>query len=202
MLVPAEDIVAIAPGCSLGWATAISGEMPRWHIDTPQRHAMFLAQCAHESAGFTRFEENLNYSAEALMRTWPSRFPTFAAAAEVARRPEAISNRVYANRLGNGNEASGDGWKYRGRGAIQITGRSNYRRAGLSLGFPLEANPAEAALPTQGARVACWYWFFHGLNDLADDGDFEGITRRINGGTNGQADRERWLAKACAVIPQ
>lgn len=198
----AEQIQEIAPSCSSGWAVRLADEMPRWHISTPQRQAMFLAQCAHESAGFTRFEENLNYSAEALQRTWPSRFPSFAAAAEVARQPERIANRVYADRLGNGNEASGDGWRFRGRGAIQITGRSNYRRAGLSLGFPLEANPTEAALPGQGARVACWYWFFHGLNDLADDGDFEGITRRINGGLTGIVDRERWLAKACAVIPQ
>lgn len=200
MPVSADAIVELAPSCSLGWATAIADEMPRWHISTPQRQAMFLAQCAHESAGFTRFEENLSYSAEALQRTWPSRFPSFAAAAEVARQPERIANRVYADRLGNGNEASGDGWRFRGRGAIQITGRSNYRRAGLSLGFPLEANPTEAALPAQGARVACWYWFFHGLNDLADDGDFEGITRRINGGLTGIVDREKWLAKARRVI--
>ena len=196
----AEQIQEIAPSCSSGWAVRLADEMPRWHISTPQRQAMFLAQCAHESAGFTRFEENLNYSAEALQRTWPSRFPSFAAAAEVARQPERIANRVYADRLGNGNEASGDGWRFRGRGAIQITGRSNYRRAGLSLGFPLEANPAEAALPAQGARVACWYWFFHGLNDLADDGDFEGITRRINGDLIGIFDREKWLAKAREVI--
>lgn len=199
-MIDADTIVAIAPNCSLGWAAAIAGEVLHWHIDSPARQAMFVAQCAHESAGFTRFEENLNYSAEALQRTWPSRFPNFPAAAEVARQPERIANRVYANRLGNGNEASGDGWRFRGRGPIQITGRTNYQRAGAGIGYALEAHPTDAALPTQGAKVACWYWHFNGLNDLADDGDFEGITRRINGGLIGLADRKAWLAKARTII--
>lgn len=196
----ADQILDLAPRCSPGWAVSLAEQMPQWHITGRDRVCAFLAQCAHESAGFTRFEENLNYSAEALMRTWPSRFPSLQVAAPYARQPERIANHVYANRLGNGNEASGDGWKYRGRGAIQITGRANYRKAGEGVGFALEAHPADAALPAQGARVACWYWHFSGLNELADDGDFEGITRRINGGLIGLADRRTWLDRARTII--
>lgn len=187
-------MLAFAPHASPGWDEALAAACPKWDI-TGVRLEMFLAQCAHESAGFTRFVENLNYSADGLMRTWPSRFTKYELAVEYARQPEKIANFVYANRLGNGNESSGDGWEYRGRGAIQITGRWNYRKAGMGVGYPLEQFPNDAATPTVGAQVACWFWSTNGLNELADAGDFKGITRRINGGYTGQDSRELWLAK-------
>lgn len=163
-------------------------------LDTPLRRAHFMAQLAHESAGFTRLVENLNYSADGLRRTWPSRF-TAAQALQYGRRPEAIANRVYGNRLGNGGEATGDGWRYRGRGYLQLTGRANYREFGQRLGVDLEANPDRAAEPEIAMRIAESYWLHKGLHLLADMDDLEGITRRINGGLNGLDDRRRWLAK-------
>lgn len=161
---------------------------------------MFIAQCAHESAGFTRFVENLNYSAEGLMRTWPNRFPNFEATDGYARNPERIANLVYANRSGNGNEASGDGWKYRGRGCIQLTGHNNYTAASAAIQYPLATQPDDLALAAYAAPVACWFWQSRGLNELADIGDFEGITRRVCGGTTGLADRFAWLEKIQAGL--
>jgi len=189
-------IYKMAPKAAPGWAEELSVMMPLYDINTPTRESMFLAQCAHETSGFTKFVENLNYSAEGLMRTWPSRFPSRASTVDYARKPEKIANHVYANRLGNGNEASGDGWLYRGRGCIQLTGKRNYIRAGQSIGYPLERYPNDAAIPELGAKVACWLWALNGLNELADAGKFQMITRRINGGLIGEKDRELWLAKA------
>lgn len=189
------DIRAIAPGCSPEWADALNAAMPLWGIVSAHRRAMFLAQCAHESGGFTRFVENLNYSAQALMRTWPNRFPSLAIAAQYERQPEKIANHVYANRLGNGNEASGDGWKYRGRGCLQITGHNNYTAAGAAIRYPLGVYPQDLEQPQFGAPAAAWFWQSRGLNELADEGDFEGITRRINGGMTGLTDRIAWLHK-------
>lgn len=197
-----DKILAFAPKCPRELAEVLSDEMVEWGIDTIPRRAMFLAQCAHESGGFTRFVENLNYSAEGLMKTWPSRFRTLAAAQPYARNPERIANHVYANRLENGNEASGDGWKYRGRGIIQLTGRANYRNAGAGIGEDLIGNPESVLLPKRSAAVACWYWKSNGLNALADTGQFAAITQRINGGQTGQADRERWLRDIRAVLTE
>ena len=201
-MITAEQIQAFAPKCPVGWAGALVSAMPKWGIDSIVRGEMFLAQCAHESMGFTRFVENLNYSAEGLMRTWPSRFPNLSAATPYARNPEKLANHVYANRLGNGNEASGDGAKYIGRGCIQLTGKSNYQEAGKAIGYPLERYPNDLIQPQFGAPVACWFWQSKGLNELADRGLFALITRRINGGTTGQEDREKWLARARAVFTE
>lgn len=194
-MIGADAILGVVPTCSLGWAVALTDAMPQWGITTRPRAEMFLAQCAHESAGFTRFVENLNYSAQGLMRTWPNRFPTFEVAAQYERQPEKIANFVYANRLGNGNEASGDGWKYRGRGAIQLTGHNNYTAAGAAIRYPLGRYPQDLEQPQFGAPAACWFWKSRGLNELADEGDFEGITRRINGGLVGLTDRIAWWHK-------
>lgn len=202
MTLTPERIQEAVPTCSPGWAVSLVEAMVDYSITTTARAEMFLAQCAHESMAFTKFEENLNYSAQGLMRTWPSRFTSFAFAASYARQPERIANYVYANRLGNGNEASGDGWKYRGRGAIQITGRFNYLRAGAGIGYPLDAHPTDAALPKCGSQAAAWFWRSNGLNELADAGDFAGITQRINGGLTGQAEREKWLARIRAVLTE
>lgn len=199
-MITEQQVQAAVPTAFAGWAAALAAAMNEREINTSLRAAAFLAQVAHESAGLTRFTENLNYSVDALMRTWPSRFPSIAAAAPYARDPERLANHVYANRLGNGNEASGDGWRYIGRGAIQITGRENYRKAGAAIGYPLERYPTDAVLPEYGAKAAAWYWQSHGLNALADAGRFDDITARINGGQVGRASRRNWLAKVEQVF--
>jgi putative chitinase len=173
---------------------------PRFSLTTSTRQSAFLAQTAHESAGFTRLTENLNYSATGLAATWPARFrgadgQPNALARGLHRQPEAIANVVYANRMGNGPEASGDGWRYRGRGLLQITGRAQYQRCGAALGLPLVEQPDLLAQPGPAVLSAAWFWQVNGLNELADAGDFEAITRRINGGLNGLAERRALWAK-------
>jgi len=163
---------------------------------------MFLAQLAHESALFERLVENLNYtSAQQIRRTWPRRFANISVAVAFVRKPERLANFVYANRLGNGDAASGDGWKYRGRGLIQVTGKDNYRDAGEALGLPLLEEPELLEEPVRAAAAAGWYWNFHDLNRYA--GDVEECTRIINGGRNGIDDRRRLygLALAAAEFP-
>lgn len=158
-------------------------------FENPKRMAAFLAQVAHESGGFNFVQEGLNYSARALMNTWPKRFPNITIANQYARNPVKIANKVYANRMGNGTEASGDGYKFRGRGLIQLTGKDNYSRFARSIGKTLDE--AIAYLETSEGAVASagWYWDVNKLNIYADKGDFVGLTRRINGGTIGLADR-------------
>lgn len=171
-----------------------------FEANTPRREAAFLAQLAHESGGLTRFVENLSYGAEGLMRTWPKRFPTLADAKQCERNPEKIANRVYGGRLGNGDEASGDGWRYRGRGPIQITGRDNYKKYGDGLGLDLVSDPDAAASPEAGFRVAGLYWKQNGLNELADKDMFETITKRINGGLTGLEDRRKYYERAKTAL--
>ncbi|WP_236248718.1 glycoside hydrolase family 19 protein [Pseudomonas mosselii] len=164
---------------------ALNRAMARWKIDSPVRQAAFLAQVGHESGQLRRLVENLNYSAEALVRTWPSRF-TAQNAGAYARQPEKIANRVYGGRMGNGQETSGDGWGYRGRGLIQLTGRDNYRSAGQALGLPLLENPELLEQPEHAAQSAAWWWATHGLNELADAGRFRDIGSIINTGQPGR----------------
>lgn len=164
---------------------ALNRAMARWKIDSPVRQAAFLAQIGHESGQLRRLVENLNYSAEALVRTWPSRF-TAQNAGAYARQPEKIANRVYGGRMGNGPEASGDGWRYRGRGLIQLTGRDNYRAAAQALGLPLLENPELLEQPEHAAQSAAWWWATHGLNELADAGRFSDIGSIINTGQSGR----------------
>lgn len=168
--------------------------------DKPNRLHFFLAQIAHESGGLTVIEENLKYSAKRMTEIWPSRFPTLAAAEPFASNPEALANKVYANRMGNGTAESGDGWRYRGRGYIQITGRDGYRAIGTAIGIDLEAHPDRASAPEDALRVACGFWKWKKVNALCDEGDFLKVTRLVNGGTTGQADREAWLAKVRKVL--
>lgn len=173
---------------------ALNRAMARYRIDSPVRRAAFIAQVGHESGQLRRLAENLNYSAAGLAATWPGRFRDSAGqpnalAQRLARRPEAIANHVYAERLGNGPTALGDGWRYRGRGLIQLTGRNNYRACGEAIGADLIANPELLEQPEWAAMSAAWFWSSNGLNELADAGRFDEITRRINGGTHGQAQR-------------
>lgn len=188
-----------ASGCraetAAKWATPLARAMDRFGINMPARQAAFVAQVAHESGRLEHVEENLNYSATALLRTFPTHFSP-ADAARYERKPQAIANRVYANRMGNKTEISGDGWQYRGRGLIQITGLDNYRACGIATGLSLVANPDLLLQPEAAALSAAWYWSAHGCNELADRDDFAGITKRINGGLNGQADRLALFAQA------
>ena len=167
---------------------ALSAAMEEFDIDTPQRIAMFLAQCAHESAYFGTTRENLNYSADGLKKIFPKYF-AHRDAQEYHRQPEKIANVVYSGRMGNGDEASGDGWRFCGRGFIQLTGRSNYTACGAALGVDLTENPQYLETPEGAARSAAWFWKKNGLNTFADNGDIKGATKRINGGFIGLEDR-------------
>lgn len=170
------------------WVQAMNTILPKYDIVTPKRLAAFLAQTAHESAGFTAVRENLNYSAKGLMKTWPARFNQ-ATAVAYARQPEKIANKVYANRMGNGDEASGDGWRYRGRGLIQTTGKANYTKLAQYIKKSLEETIEYCETVEGAVESACFYWASNNLNAIADTGDMAALTRRINGGVIGLADR-------------
>lgn len=180
-------------------AESLGSACDRFGIDTPLRLAGFLSQCAHESVGFKVTQENLNYSAQALVRVFPKRFDG-RQAIEYQRQPERIANRAYADRMGNGPEASGDGWRFRGRGFIQLTGRTNYAAFGKALDEDVLADPSAVASPRLAALSAAWFWQTHRLNELADAKDVLGMTKRINGGTNGLEERERLYKQAIAVL--
>ena len=167
----------------------LNAAMIEFEINTPARQAAFIAQLAHESGQFSHIQENLNYSASGLLKTFGKYFNA-KTAQQYARAPQSIANRVYANRIGNGDFASGDGWKYRGRGLIQLTGRLNYQSCGKGLGIDLLSNPDALLDQSIACRSAAWFWKTNGLNELADAGKFETITRRINGGTNGSEERK------------
>jgi putative chitinase len=177
----------------------LNDAMARFKIEGRLRVAAFLAQIGHESGQLRTLVENLNYSAEGLVRTWPKRF-NLVTATSVARKPEQIANIVYASRLGNGPAATGDGWRYRGRGLIQVTGWVNYQACGSALGLDLLTKPDLLEQPIYAALSAAWFWSSNGLNELADAGQFETITCRINGGLNGQPERLKLWAKASAVL--
>ena len=173
--------------------------MSRYAIDTPARQAAFLAQLAHESAELRRTQENLNYSWERLRKIFPRYFRSDAEAQAYDRQPERIANRVYANRMLNGDETSGDGWRFRGRGPIQVTGRENYRKSGRALAINLESDPDRLLDPAAGCLVAAWYWHSRGLNALADadtEDGFREISRRINGGFVGLQERIHFWERA------
>jgi putative chitinase len=178
---------------------ALNSAMQEFSINTPLRQCAFIAQTAHESMGYTTFVENLNYSKNALLATWPRRF-TEDTAILYARKPEKIANRVYRNRLGNGNEASGDGWKYRGRGIIQTTGKDNYKACGAGLGVDLLTSPKLLEQPLYTFRSGAWFWNSRNLNPLADQGDFTKITQIINGGLLGLDDRLLYYTRAKRVL--
>lgn len=181
------------------FVSALNDSMARYKIDNRLRVAAFLAQVGHESGQLRTLVENLNYSAEGLVRTWPGRF-NLLTATNCARKPEQIANIVYASRLGNGPAATGDGWKYRGRGLIQVTGWVNYQACGSALSLDLLTKPELLEQPSYAAMSAAWFWSSNGLNELADAGKFEAITQRINGGQNGAADRLAIYQRALKVL--
>jgi len=170
------------------WFDALSQALPDYEINTPKRVAAFLAQCAHESGNFNFIKENLNYKAESLVRVWP-RYFNAGNAAQYAHNQEKIANRAYAGRMGNGPEESGDGWKFCGRGLIQLTGRSNYQAFADSLQISID-DASEYLKTFEGCvQSACWFWEANNLNQYADNGDITTMTKRINGGTLGLDDR-------------
>lgn len=188
------------------WAPHLQRSMTRFGITTKLRAAFFLGQLGHESGGLSRIEENLNYSAARLLEVFDGYFNRENAAA-YARQPQKIANRVYANRLGNGNEASGDGWTFRGRSPMQLTFRGNYAAIGELIGLPLVEQPQLAIELDVGADIAAAYWRSNGLNTLADANDVLGVSRKINLGTtktkrlpNGLADRIERTKRAKAAL--
>lgn len=180
---------------------AINNILPQYDINTPLRLCHFLAQILHESGHLKYKSENLNYSAKALRSVFGKYFKTDEIANQYARKPEKIANRVYANRMGNGDENSGDGWKYRGRGLIQLTGKDNYNRCAKEIQLDILANPdIITTSPEACIKTACWFWKVNNLNMLADKDDVLTITKRINGGTNGLDDRKNILKKAKNIL--
>jgi putative chitinase len=181
------------------WYDALCDELPKYQITTVPRVAMFMAQCAHESGNFTALKENLNYQAHALTATWPRRFPPDVAA-ECAHNPEAIANRAYSDRMGNGSVESGDGWKFHGRGLIQLTGRANYEKFAQQTGKELDETVAYCETPDGAVESACFFWTEEKLNAPSDAGNIEQVTRIINGGTLGIEDRTARYQHALQVL--
>jgi putative chitinase len=182
------------------WHNALDQLLPDYDINTPERIAAFVAQCAHESGNFKFIKENLNYRWQSLRKVFPKYFPTDDLAMQYERKPEMIANRVYASRMGNGNEASGDGWKYRGRGLIQLTGRNNYEAFAESLEISVD-EAVEYLNTFEGAsQSACWFWETNKLNRWADAKDIKELTRRINGGYIGLDDRIKHYNHALHVM--
>jgi len=182
------------------WFEALCEILPDYDINTVPRVAAFLAQTAHESGGYRAIKENLNYKAESLMRVWPRYFPNMEIARAYEKQPEKIANRAYANRMGNGDEASGDGWKFCGRGLIQLTGKDNYTRYAQSLEIGLDEASEHLTTFEGCVQSAAWFWEANNLNQWADSGDMLTLTKRINGGTLGLDDRIKHYNHALHVL--
>ena len=189
-----------ALGIDPKWEEPLQVTFDKYDINTPKRQAAFIGQCAHESGNFKTLEENLHYKAESLMKVWPSRFTDKTVADAYANNPEKIANKVYGGRMGNGTEETGDGWKYHGRGLIQLTGKENYERCGASLNVDLVNNPTYLLDPKYATLSAGWFWNKKGLNELADQQEHGQITKRINGGTLGLDDRIAKTTKAAQAL--
>jgi len=189
-----------ALGIDQKWLEPLNEAFQKYDISTPVRQAFFVGQCAHESNNFTKLEEGLNYSASRIMAVWPSRFPTLDAAAPYANNPEKLANKVYGGRADLGNKEDGDGFKFHGRGCIQLTGRDLYERCGEAIGADLINQPQLLVEPHYAALSAAWFWNKKGLNALADSKDYDTMTKRINGGLTGLDDRKAKIAKAISVL--
>lgn len=202
MLVTLDQLIRIMPHAkprAARFIDPLNAAMSEFGITKERRIEMFLPQLAHESGELASMVENLNYSAKGLMSTWPKRFNE-ARAQQYARDPVRIANTVYANRMGNGDEASGDGWRYRGRGGFQVTGKHNYIACMMALGIDCVERPELLELPEHAMRSAAWFWKAHGLNEVADTGDFKKTTRIINGGSIGERERMGLWTVAMEVI--
>ena len=182
------------------WFLALEEILPDYEINTPERVAAFLGQTAHESGGYRALRENLNYSDKGLMGIFKKYFPTQESTVGYARQPEKIANKIYANRMGNGPESSGDGWKHRGRGLIQLTGKANYTAFAESIECSV-AETIEFLETYEGAvQSACWFWETNNLNKWADKMDIKQMTKIINGGYIGLEDRIKHINHAVHVL--
>jgi len=182
------------------WVDPLNETFQRFEILTPRQQAAFIGQCGHECGNFKMLEENLNYRAETLMKLWPKRFPTLEFAKQFERNPKKIANSVYANRMGNRDEASGDGYRFRGRGCIQLTGSANYYHAGKALGVDFIMDPDLVATPQYAALTAGFFWNTQKLNPIAESGNNLALTKKINGGTIGLNDRILHTNQALALL--
>jgi putative chitinase len=182
------------------WYRALELALPDYDINTPKRVAAFMAQCAHESGGFRALKENLNYKAASLRRVFPKYFPNDDLANAYAGKQEMIANRVYGSRMGNGDEHSGDGFRYCGRGLIQLTGKNNYQAFADSIETHIDDIPEFLATFEGAVQSACWFWESNNLNQFADTGDILTMTKRINGGTIGLSDRQAHYRHALEVL--
>jgi len=214
MFITREVLCVVYPDCpaerAAHFVEPLNAALMAAGIDTPARVAAFLAQAGHESAQLTRLEEGLSYSAERLLALFPSRLTAFDAA-ELARQPERLANRLYGGRMGNGPEGSGDGWRYRGRGIFQVTGRDNYRTCSIAIcddADTLLVNPEFLTDPDYACMAAAWYWGEHDLNRYADAGDFDGLSDMINrgrktvtvGDAHGYGDRVAYWKRAIGAL--
>jgi len=200
----ADQVRALVPralGGSDAWYESMVEALPQYEISTIQRVAAFVAQCAHESGGFSMLEENLNYKAATLTKLWPQRYPA-GIAERYAGNPQAIANKSYGGRMGNGAEETGDGWKYRGRGLLQLTGKDNYRACSQALfqDETLLEDPDLLLDPYYAIHSACWFWARNKLNQFADANDIMTLTKKINGGTIGLEDRIKHYNHAIEVL--
>lgn len=182
------------------WYESLIEFLPEYEINNVERTAAFLAQCAHESSNFRILQENLNYRAEQLYKVFRKYFPTIEEAAKYERKPEIIANRIYANRMGNGDEKSGDGYRFRGRGIIQITGKENYSLFSKSIDMELDNAPSYLETINGAVHSACWFWNTRKLNQYADKLDIDTISRKINGGTIGLEDRKIRFTKTIEIL--
>lgn len=196
-MVNAEQLRKLGIGAD--WVDAFNSTFARFGITTPRQQAAFIGQCGHECGNFRILEENLNYRAETLEKLWPKRFDS-TVAAQCARQPKLIANKVYSARMGNRDEASGDGYRFRGRGCIQLTGHANYYHAGQALNVDFVMEPDLVSTPQYAALTAGWFWSTHNCNALAEAGDWVGLTKKINGGTIGLDDRIKHTNMALAVL--
>jgi len=205
-MITAEQFAHLFPRAQdpTSWAESMNNVFPTYEIDTPHRVAAFLAQCGHESGGWTVFEENLNYSAQGLNSIFKKYFPTLESAQPYARKPEMIANKIYANRMGNGAPETGDGYKYRGRGPIQLTGKDNYRAFAKDMFDDWEnlfENPDWVTSDRDFALMsAIWFWNKNKLNVQADSGDIKLMTKKINGGYIGLEDRIKHYNEAIHLL--
>ena len=196
-----DALIPNAIGGTEAWLEALNEALPQYEINTVERAASFIAQCAHESGGFSVLEENLNYKAATLTRLWPQRFPA-GVAEHYAGKPDMIANKTYGGRMGNGAEETGEGFKYRGRGLLQLTGKDNYKACSQALfqdGSLLE-DPDLLLDPYYAIHSACWFWTKNKLNQYADSGDFTTMTKKINGGTIGLEDRIKHYNHAVEIL--
>ena len=197
-MVNAEQLQKL--GIGIEWVAPLNETFTKFVIATPRQQAGFIGQCSHECGNFRILEENLNYRAETLMKLWPKRFPTLEFAKQYEKNPKRIANSVYSNRMGNRDEASGDGYRFRGRGCIQLTGHAGYYHAGQDLGVDFVKDPDLVATPKYAAMTAGWFWSTHNCNTLAENGDWTGLTKKINGGVIGLADRIKHIQHALEIL--